>query len=428
MIGERTAFRRHLWYIPVLAAAMALTMVRVLIMARLLDVPGFGQYSAGLLVASMFNMLGCLGLYALLQRDMPMLFARGLSKRAMVLMGQCLALTCIYGLVLMMMAILPVSLAGLSGPLLAAALFTGFSQQVFLIATVESRSHGEPMRFALQNLARALPLVASGSLVADLTGSPGWILLVEALISLFLAILILARTTYCANVGIELLAWTAWRRRHDIPWGSALTLLGISILVTTLSLLDRWLGAELLPPTLFAQYAFAGIVVLVGQALQSMVSASAYPTLARHFVMSGSSMTFQLAARMSFGLLALSAMLSIPLYMIARWTIQRWYQNYEYAIDLLPLLFAVAAFRVADFWSSYATIAGHERLLLVFNLGGALALCAVWAGARYVSAPEAFAPSHFAWLALMLTAGVHTTSAVAAQIAHQRTNRPTHNT
>lgn len=401
---------------------MTATMLKVLVMARLLDVPSFGQYSAGLLVANLFGMLGCLGLYAVLQRDMPMLFIRGRSRRAMVLMGQCLGLTCIYGSLLILMTTLPVAVAGLHGSVLAIALFNGFSQQVFLVTTVESRSHGEPMRFAMENLLRALPLVATGALVAGLTGSPGGTLLVEALVSLIFAAVIFIRALNSAKVGIASLTCVAWRRWRSIPWASALPLLGISIVVTTLSLLDRWLGAELLPAKSFAQYAFAAVVVLIAQALQSMINALAYPTLARRFAVFGSSHAYRLAAVLSLGLLALSALVSLPLYLAAQWAIEHWYHDYQRALDLLPVMLAVAALRVADFWSSYATIAGDERRLLLFNLAGGLVSCVVWVSVLCLGNSEALRSENFAWLALMLAFGIYTTSAAVAQISRQRAN------
>ena len=48
---------RQLWYAPVLTLAMGLLLMRNLVMARLLDVPGFAEFSAGLLVSSTFCML-----------------------------------------------------------------------------------------------------------------------------------------------------------------------------------------------------------------------------------------------------------------------------------------------------------------------------------------------------------------------------------
>jgi len=59
---------RQLWYLPVLASAMALMMARIMAAARLLDVPSFATYSTGLLLSTTFCMLACLGLQSLLQR------------------------------------------------------------------------------------------------------------------------------------------------------------------------------------------------------------------------------------------------------------------------------------------------------------------------------------------------------------------------
>ncbi|HVZ37581.1 MAG TPA: hypothetical protein VG963_34405, partial [Polyangiaceae bacterium] len=60
---------------------MALMLARTLVIARLLEVRDFGEFSAGLLVSNMLGMLGCVGAYPLLQRDLPVLMARHRARR-----------------------------------------------------------------------------------------------------------------------------------------------------------------------------------------------------------------------------------------------------------------------------------------------------------------------------------------------------------
>ena len=80
---------RQLWYAPVLTLAMGLMFVRSLVMARLLDVEAFGQYSAGILVSATFCMLGCLGLQSMLQREWPVHLVRGRERSGPVRAAQC---------------------------------------------------------------------------------------------------------------------------------------------------------------------------------------------------------------------------------------------------------------------------------------------------------------------------------------------------
>lgn len=141
---------RQLWYAPVLGLAMGLMMVRTLVMAKLLSVPSFAQYSGGLLVSSTFCMLGCLGLQSLLQREMPVQIVWHRERAAVVLLMQCLIVTTGCAIIGLLLVAAGFSVAGLTSNFLAIGIFHGLSQQVFLIATVESRSRGESLYFARQ--------------------------------------------------------------------------------------------------------------------------------------------------------------------------------------------------------------------------------------------------------------------------------------
>jgi O-antigen/teichoic acid export membrane protein len=408
---------RQLWYLPILGGGMALLMARMLVMARLLDVPSFGHYSMGLLIATLFGMLGCLGLYPLLQRDMPMLLARHRGRRALVLLMQALLVGCACAALLAALGALRLTVAGLSGGLLALAVLNGLSQQLFLVVTTESRSAGEPLRYARQHLWRAVAMVATTAAVAAATRDAGAVLATEAVISLAVSGAILLKAAHGRGFHLRLLARAAARQLQRLPWHSALVFLGISATAAVLSNLDRWLGAELLSPEAFGQYAFAGITVLIAQSLQSMVGASLYPMVTRRFALAGPLVAYRLAATVSLGLLAAGAVAGVPAYFAAQWAIARWYPGYAAGAQLLPALLAVAVLRIADFWSTYLAASGNERPLLATSVGVGVAGCALWAlaislrGARPVSAGD------IALLALVLSAGTHIAAAVVARRA-----------
>src|SRR5450759_2430383 len=126
---------RQLWYVPLLSFAMGLMMVRILVMAKILDVPSFAQYSAGLLASSTFCMLGCFGLYPLLQRELPMQIVRHREQMGAVLLVQCLLVATACAVVGILLAAVGVSVMGLSPFLLAIGVLHGLSQQVFLSVT-----------------------------------------------------------------------------------------------------------------------------------------------------------------------------------------------------------------------------------------------------------------------------------------------------
>ena len=404
--------RRQLWYLPVLGAGMALLMLRVLLMARLLDVPGFAHYSMGLVVATVFCMLGALGLYPLLQRDMPMQLAHGRRRRALLLLAQALLVATACALVGMLAGVLPRAIAGLSGLAFAVAVLNGLSQQAFLVATTESRSAGEPLRYAWQNFGRAVAIVVASGVVAATTGSPSLVLGVEAVLSLAVSLAIVRRAAHRAGLPLALLWRAGARRLARAPWHSALVFLGISVIASLLTNADRWLGAELLAVEGFALYAFAATALVLAQAVQSMVGAAVYPMVARRFATAGLAPAFRLAAGTSLGLLAAAAAASVPVYFAAAWAIARWYPAYQGATALLPVLLAVCCLRVSDFWSAFLAASRHERLLLALNLAVAVLGCGAWL-AWAAQADRKVGAQDIAWLALLLSAGSYISALLA---------------
>ncbi|MEJ8837047.1 lipopolysaccharide biosynthesis protein [Ramlibacter sp. AN1133] len=407
------AMRRQLWYLPVLGAGMALLMLRVLLMARLLDVPGFARYSMGLVVATVFCMLGALGLYPLLQREMPIQLAHGQRRRALLLLAQALLVATGCALVGMLAALLPRAIAGLSGIAFAVAVLNGLSQQAFLVATTESRSAGEPLRYAWQNFGRAVAIVVASGLVAEWTGSPNLVLGVEAALSLAVSFAIVRRAARRARLPLGLLWRAGAARLGRAPWHTALVFLGISIVASLLTNADRWIGAELLAVDGFAQYAFAGTALVLAQAVQSMVSAAVYPLVARRFATAGLASAFRLAATTSLGLLAAAAAASVPVYFAAAWAIARWYPAYQASTALLPVLLAVCCLRVSDFWSAFLAASRHERLLLALHLAVAIVGCGAWLAWAARSGLKVD-PQAIAWLALVLGTGSYASALIAS--------------
>src|SRR5690349_14433188 len=111
---------REFWYAPLLAAAMALMMGRLLILARLLRVEEFGALSGALLVSGTFCMLGCLGLQSMLQRDWPVFIVHKRERRGLVLAAQCNLTAMAAAAIAVLIASVAPSLVGMSGAVLIA--------------------------------------------------------------------------------------------------------------------------------------------------------------------------------------------------------------------------------------------------------------------------------------------------------------------
>lgn len=411
--------RLQLWYLPLLATATALMMVRIAVMARLLDVRGFGVYSAGLLVSTTFCMLACLGLQPLLQRDMPVMAARGRLLRPLVIMAQAVLVAGACAGIALLLPIAHVPFTGVAGWALAISVIHGLSQQVFVVATIESRSLSQPVRYAVQNLVRAVLITVASAAVAAATRSPALVLAVEAGISLVLAAAIFQRIAESHGLRMELLAAVAWRTLPKLNWNTALVFLGISLVASAVQYADRWFSASMLPAHQFAQYAFAAITILVAQSAQAMINASLYPALSQRYALEGEAVAFAASARASLALLGLAIVLCLPAYFIAQFAVSRFYAAYTPALVIMPVLLAVSCLRVSDFWSSFLMICGYERQLLGTQLVAGLLICALWFG--YVAARGgAVALEDFAWLAFWLAGATYAGAAGAAWWSQHR--------
>jgi len=368
---------RQVWYAPLLALAMGLMMVRLLVMARLLDVAGFGAFSGGILVSSTFCMLGCLGLQSMLQREWPVRIVRRQERRALVLamQGWLVAAGCAF-VAAVWLPILPWT--GMSGTLLLVGVVHGLSQQVFLLATVDRRSRGDAVGYAWQNLSRAGLAFVLSVLAAHLTASALWALWVDAVATFALAWRFFAHSLARAFTGARGLTAIAMQRLPRVRWRSALTLMTIGIVGFVQLNVDRWLAAGRLDVSGFAQYSFAWIVLSMAQSAQAVVGALVHPALARRYAAHGSRVAFGTCLRASVALLVVGICTGLLLVPVLKQAAQYWYPGYGEAVGLIPLFLGIGVLRVSDFWSGFLIATGHEhRLLLVNVLAMALALV-VW--------------------------------------------------
>lgn len=370
---------RQLWYAPVLAFAMGLMLLRTLMMARILDAQGFAHFSLGLLGSSTFCMLACLGLQLMLQRDMPVMIVRGRERPALVLVAQCILVAWVCCMAALLAIAVGVPLLGMPTSLAAIGMLHGLSQQVFLVATVESRSRGEPLRFSLQNLLRAAAVVVFGVVAALSTKSAFWVLTIEAVTSLVLAQRILTTIFRRQGVGASGIYRIALTQLPRLHWRSAMTLLLVTVLTFTAMNVDRWAAAGKLDLHDFGQYAFAWTILMVAQSVQALINASVYPALARRFATDGRGAAFHVCAMASAAMLLGAALMCLPFWYLLSFGIRHWFPDYIAALGVLPLFLVVAVLRVSDFWSSYLIILGLEARLLLIIVAACVCGAGSWA-------------------------------------------------
>ena len=353
--------------------------LRVVLMARLLVIQEFGHYSELLLVSGTFGMLACLGLQPMLQRDMPVMLVRNRERAAEVAVAQCIVVSVACFLLLALLSVFAGALLTIvDGGLVAAGLLHGLSQQLFLIATVESRSRGESLRYAMQNLARGAIILTAGIVLAVSTKSAMIVVIGEATLSIAIASRLLLRVYRVGGLPAAVAYRIAIKRLPRVRWSSALALLIVATISFALLNSDRWVAAQFLKPEHFSLYAFAWTLLTIAQSMQVVINASAFPFLARTFASSGVTPTYRLCMTMSCTLLACAAAVSFPVWMLCRLAISHWFPAYSASLILVPLFVGVAGLRVADFWSSFMVIIGYEARLIVVNLTATLLSLGLW--------------------------------------------------
>lgn len=381
---------------------MGLMMLRPLLMARIFDPQTFATYGAGLLVSSTFCMLGALGLQPLLQRKMPMDLVLGKEVSSLVLMTQGVMVAAFCAIIVGVLGFSKVSIAALDSESFVVSLCHGLSQQLFVLVTIESRSRGQPLRFAWQNLMRASFVVIGASVVALSTGSPEITLSTEASLSLLVSMKIGASVFSRSPLQLGSLVRLAARRVPRIRWLDALALMGVMLVGFALTSADRWIAAGWLSAHQFAIYAFAWIILTAAQSIQSIINSSVYPSLARRFANQGCGSSFRLASTASLTLLLAGSVLLWPFYYFCKFLISIFFVQYHESVYLLPIFLGVAVVRLSDFWSSHLIIIGRERLLLLINVCSGLITLVGWFGVRQLEVAP-IGGQTLAWLALSLT-------------------------
>jgi O-antigen/teichoic acid export membrane protein len=370
----------QLAYVPLLTVAMAMMFLRVVSMARLLNIHEFGHYSELLLISGTFCMLACLGLQPMLQRDMPVMLVRNRERAAAVAVAQCVIVACACFLFLTLVSVFAGRLTGgVDRDLIALGLLHGLSQQLFLIVTVESRSRGQSIRYAMQNLMRGGLILGGSILLAAYTKSAILVVVGEAALSIAVASTIMLRTYRPGGLRASAAFKTAVRRLPRARWSSALALLVVAMISFAVLNADRWVAAETFKPEGFSQYAFAWTLLTIAQSIQLVINASAFPFLARTFATSGVAPTYRLCMTMSCTLLICSIAMSFPIWMLCRFGVSRWFSAYKASLILVPLFIAAAGLRIADFWSSFIVIIGYEARLILANLTAIILSLGLWA-------------------------------------------------
>lgn len=413
---------KQLWYMPILAIAMAIMLGRLLIVARLLSLEEFATFSLGLLISTTFCMLGCLGLQSLLQRDLPVMIVRRREKAGAVLAMQCILVASGTALALIILSmVFSTTLLGISVKLGVIGLIHGLSQQLFTLATVDSRSRSQPIVYANQNLVRAILLALISPMAISLGADPLSALAFEASVTLALSTFLVGWNLSSINVSpIDAMA-VGFRRLGRIRWNTAVVLLLINALAFIANSLDRWIAAQQLTNQSFGIYSFAWTVCSAAQAAQLIINAAVYPLLARRYALNGSALAFKLCARLSNALLLISLTMGAMFFPIIEFLVTEFFERYASSLLIIQVFIVCACFRVSNFWASYAIVAGRESHLLKATIVSVASVFITWILLVSIISNQIDLLS-IAYLALMLTIGAY---ASAIFVARAGMNEPT---
>ncbi|MGR3276553.1 lipopolysaccharide biosynthesis protein [Acaryochloris marina NIES-2412] len=370
---------KKIWYVPILLIAMGIMMIRTLLMARLLSIEAFGEFSFGLLVSSSFNMLNCLGLQIILQRDLPMMILRHHEKAGALLLSQCLIVSSACGCLIFFIIFITNILAfDIQVKFMLAGLLHGLAQQIFLIATTESRSRGQPVRYSLQYLAKSSGIIAIGGLIASTTGSAFLTLVAETLVVIITIQKLLVSVYRNASIKFIHALHLAIRKLPNLQWKASIWLFLASSTTFLMFNIDRWIASHTFNKADFGLYTFAGIILIVGQMIQSLVNTTVFPMLVRHNATFGKVHTYFLSLKISGSLFFAWAMLSIAIWLIMNYGFIHIFPKYQNIKPLLPWFMVIASFRIAGVWSSFLIIIGNNIQLFILKISTITCSILLW--------------------------------------------------
>jgi len=399
----------YLSYVPPLGFAAFLSLVRIAIYSYFLSVGDFGLLTKLLLISALFGTVGSFGFQWMAQRDLPVLFAEGRYREGLFSLCKAVIVTTSSALLMSVCSLWNFPVLGVSGFFLCCGIVHGWSQQIFMLAAIDTRSRLEMMRYAKQVLFRtvAASVVAIGVAVSD--GGPVGIVLAETIVTLLIAVRLISTIT--RDIAKLFLWKNSMRNFKKSDFSAALLLFAGTSLAFFSVNIDRWLAAEHLEYDDFGQYAFAWISLTGALSIQAFLNSGIFPLISRKRKEGKIGAAFKTTAYISFATFFSGSVIAIVLYLFAQWFIPIGYQQYAPALPLIMPLLLAAILRLADFWSSYLIMINRQNLILGIQIFLVLISFLYYS---IMNNYASFAPLNFAWLAMILAVGNYVMSALAA--------------
>ncbi len=328
----------------------------------------FAYYSAVMVISSAFCTIGAFGYHYSLQRELPVFFLRERVRIGRVLVLQNVFITILVLLILVFVTLSSPNFAGLTDNEIITALFHGFSQQLFLIATMESKSFEQNKRYSYQNLSRSIIVVIFVSIMCASYSSAKFVILSEFFINTLTSLAIMYVFLSKDKLGLLGISIIALKKIKDIDFNASFALMLVSITGYLCANIDRWYGVLYLDSKSFSYYSFAGIILISAYSVQAVINSFFYTVLVRAYAEKGKLEAFRYVFRLSSALLLLGIVISFPAYWITQLIINNLWMQYAESIRILPYLFIISAMAVSDFYTSYLIVVREEVKLLILKL------------------------------------------------------------
>jgi len=398
MANSRSNLRKtaaYLSYVPTLGFSAFFSLARIVVYAHVLGAEAFGLLARLLLVSSLFCVVGSLGFQLLAQRELPALFSSGKYRTGLIFLCKAMIVTTFTASLMSAYSLLNFSIAGVSGLLLCCAIAHGWSQQIFMLVLIDTRSRLEMTRYAKQSLLKTVSAFLTAMVVAMFGAGVTGIVIAEIFVTLLFGLTLISKVT---KNSAKLLLWKASIRGFT----------RVAFLSTNI---DRWLAAEYLTDDDFGQYAFAWISLTAALSIQSLLNAGIFPLISRKIKEENDTAAFKITAYSSLTMLFIGITISIALSLLSKWFIFNKYQHYAPALPLITPLLLASIFRLSDFWSSYLIAIHRQQSLIkaqVFLFFIALIYYLEIIKSTHIS------PISFAWMAVTLAVISYGTSAAIA--------------
>jgi len=346
---------------------MGLLLTKVLVIAKMTDFEGFAKYSMCLLISSSFCMLVSFGLQIKLQCEWPIFIIEGRERRGLILSLQNYYISLALFIILVLAANISNIFLLLNLLLIQIALFNGLANQWFLIATTESRSRHNSLKYSVQHLYRSIAVFVFGVGSVYFYNSPLLAIFGESLVTIILTAFYFAETIKNSNNQCNKLFIIAFRGIKSIVWRSPISQMIATLAGYLVINMDKWIAAYFLDIKEFAKYSYVSIILSVALSVQAIISSSFFPLIAKKLKLFSTAYAFKYTLKVSFIVISFG-ILSIPvIYFTFTSFTKLWYPDYDDTKYILLFFIFISILRVSDFWSGYILLVGKAEALIIIN-------------------------------------------------------------